>query len=409
VPEFTGERVIPGLVELDLWNEHISRYAFASRFASSVRALDMGCGTGYGAAALAQQARHVQAVDQSSEAVAYAREHFPLPNLRFDIGAAENLPYADAAFELITAFELIEHLEDWRALLREAHRLLAPNGFFLVSTPNKRYYAETRAEAGENPFHVHEFDHAEFVRELSLAFPEVEVLLQNRVESFAFHRDRGPLPALAEIAGGAGSPEDAHFFVAVCSKQPWKGKFGFVYVPRAANLLREREQHVAALEQQLDALQDQHRQLIQAHEEQGRELEEHNLWARQTEQLWKQAQARVVEVQDAFAAEQQKAIEMAAAYDAKIRELEADIQAKTEWAHETERRLTAELKAKCDELYEAVRVLTATEGTLEERTRWARQLDEERQKLQAALDQIRSSRWLRVGRAVGLGPKVDGA
>lgn len=407
--EFTGERVIPGVVELDLWNEHVSRYAFASRFASSVRALDLGCGTGYGAAALAQNARQVHAVDRSEEAIAYAREHFRLPNLHFEISPAESVPHPDSAFELITAFELIEHLEDWRALLREAHRLLAWNGFFLVSTPNKKYYAEARGDAGGNPFHAHEFDHAEFVRELSLIFPEVEVLLQNRVESFAFHRNRGPLPALAEIAGGAGSPEDAHFFVAVCSKQAWKGKFGFVYVPRAANLLREREQHVAALEQQLRDLQEQHRHLIRAHQDQGRELEEHNLWARQTEELWREAQARVVELQDAYTAEQQKAIEMAAAYDGKIRDLEADIQAKTNWALETERRLSGELKAKCDELFEAVQVLTRTESTLEERTRWARQLDEELQRAHALLDQLRSSRWLKVGRALGLGPKVDGA
>ena len=48
VLEFTGERVIPGLVDPDLFNEHLARYRFAARFAPARRVLDAGCGTGYG-------------------------------------------------------------------------------------------------------------------------------------------------------------------------------------------------------------------------------------------------------------------------------------------------------------------------------------------------------------------------
>ena len=50
VTEFTGERVIPGEVNDDLWAEHIARYAFASSFAVDPSVLDLGCGAGYGAA-----------------------------------------------------------------------------------------------------------------------------------------------------------------------------------------------------------------------------------------------------------------------------------------------------------------------------------------------------------------------
>ena len=48
--DFTGERVIPGEVNSDLWAEHFARYAFAARFATGVRSLDVGCGAGYGTA-----------------------------------------------------------------------------------------------------------------------------------------------------------------------------------------------------------------------------------------------------------------------------------------------------------------------------------------------------------------------
>jgi SAM-dependent methyltransferase len=57
--EFTGERVIPGQVDVDLLNEHMARYTFAARLARGKRVLDAGCGAGYGSAELASQADSV--------------------------------------------------------------------------------------------------------------------------------------------------------------------------------------------------------------------------------------------------------------------------------------------------------------------------------------------------------------
>ena len=71
--EFTGERVVPGKVEPDLLNEHLSRYLFARPLVAGRCALDVGCGTGYGTAVLARTARRVLALDVSAESVAFAR------------------------------------------------------------------------------------------------------------------------------------------------------------------------------------------------------------------------------------------------------------------------------------------------------------------------------------------------
>ena len=49
---------------------------------------------------------------------------------------AEPLPYPDASFELVTCTEVIEHLEHYRAALREMARVLRPGGVLVVSTPN---------------------------------------------------------------------------------------------------------------------------------------------------------------------------------------------------------------------------------------------------------------------------------
>ena len=48
----------------------------------------------------------------------------------------ENLPYADDHFSLVTCIETIEHLENFRALLREIYRVLKPGGLAVISTPN---------------------------------------------------------------------------------------------------------------------------------------------------------------------------------------------------------------------------------------------------------------------------------
>ena len=82
---------------------------------------------------------------------------------------------------------MIEHLTSWRELLSEARRAFAPGGLFIVSTPNRLYYAESRRLDGPNPYHVHEFEFEEFEAALREFFPHVAILFQNRVEAFAFH------------------------------------------------------------------------------------------------------------------------------------------------------------------------------------------------------------------------------
>src|SRR5713101_5415565 len=130
--EFTGERVIPGQVDTDLLNEHLARYAFAARLSRQKHALDAGCGSGYGSAELAKTADAVLGIDSSAEAIAFARAEYPAPNLRFEKADCAALPVADGSIDLVVAFEVIEHLENWRVFVREARRALAPAGQFIV-------------------------------------------------------------------------------------------------------------------------------------------------------------------------------------------------------------------------------------------------------------------------------------
>ena len=118
---------------------------------------------------------------------------------------------------MITAFEVIEHLHDWRALLSESRRLLHPAGIFLVSTPNKEYYTESRGSSGPNPFHTHEFEFDEFRDALAEFFPHCAILLQNHLETVAFYQQEGSSPVEGRMDRVRGaSARDAHFFIAVC-------------------------------------------------------------------------------------------------------------------------------------------------------------------------------------------------
>lgn len=411
--EFTGERVIPGRVETDLWNEHVSRYAFAARYAGSRKVLDIGCGSGYGTAHLGLSARSVVGLDISHEAVQYARQHYPLSNLRFITGSASALPLAPASFDLITAFEVIEHLSDWPWLIEEAARCLAPEGLFIVSTPNASYYTESRGEGGQNPFHVHEFEAQEFSEALSRRFPHVRILLQNRAECIAFYPSKTYLPPEAAIEASAGEASEAHFFLALCSHLPLDEVRSFLYLPRAANVLREREQHIAKLNHELDLnrgwLEDARAERATLHAElqkQKDHLEEQNHWALGLEREWRSAQERIVELQNDFASEQAAGLETARKYEAKVTELEAEAARRAEWALDTERRLTAEIENLKTHLIATQTLLQSAEADTAERTKWALELQSKLDHVEAQLAGARASRWVRTGRMFGVGPQL---
>ena len=410
--EFTGERVIPGEVNDDLWAEHVARYHFAARYASGKRVLDVGSGTGYGTRELARHASLATGIDICFEPLKYASAHDE--RARFAQASATALPFADGAFDLITAFEVVEHLTDWRALLAEARRVLHRDGIFLISTPNKLYYEESRGEDGPNPFHVHEFEHDEFRDALAACFPHVKMLLQNWNPSISFTQasasHSGGDATVAGHRAGATSPStaaEAHFFLAICSVTHAPEPREFVFVPSAANQLREREKHIHLLEHELEqnrawlaSVTGDRNRLIEIHEEQKRQLEEHNRWAQHMESEWKTALERVAQLQNDFRELQERAA-------AKLIELEKENRDKTEWALETERRLSAALAAKCDELAEAVRLLDQAEATVVERTQWAASLQQRVDNLEAQMAMIRDSRWVKLGRAAGVGPKIE--
>lgn len=407
--EFTGERVIPNHVDPDLWNEHFARYIFATQFCSDAAVLDAGCGTGYGSSLLAGKASSLVGIDLAADAVQYASTTYAQANIRWIQGSISQLPFADNSFRVITAFEVIEHIRDWRELLIEARRVLDDRGVLLVSTPNKSFYAQSRESSGPNPYHVHEFEYDDFRAAVGEIFPHIAIVLQNHAPCIILEAEDAK-ESVAKVEQPS-DPNDANFFLAVCSLQPLPVP-SFIYIPRAANVLKERAEHIHRLEGELATKnrwlaesQAKHTELVSLHETQTQELKASNLWAGNTAAELRATLERVAQLQDELAEQHRTAVDSAAAYEAELERTRIDLEERTRWALE----LDAQVKAHtgdATELARCVALLDQAEATVVERTNWALDLQRQLESAQALLAGVRASRWFQLGQKVHLGPEL---
>ncbi len=93
--------------------------------------VDVGCGTGANLLLL-KQFGDAKGIDVAEDALAFCRER-GLSNV--ELGSAEELPLPDNSVDLVTAFDVVEHLDDDLAGLREFRRVLRPDGRVLLFVP----------------------------------------------------------------------------------------------------------------------------------------------------------------------------------------------------------------------------------------------------------------------------------
>jgi SAM-dependent methyltransferase len=184
------ERIDPATTVPGVVAYHLAKYRFARERVHGL-VIDVACGVGYGTSFLAETVEALIGVELANEAIQIARSLYATDNCRFLQGNAECLPFDDDVADAITCFEGIEHFKEPGAHLDEVARVLREDGSYLVSTPHP--HAHTHGE--DNPFHLHEFEPAQFEAMLRARFQDVTMFGQFRVQTDA-HRTAQKLDVL---------------------------------------------------------------------------------------------------------------------------------------------------------------------------------------------------------------------
>lgn len=155
------------------YREARARYRFALPHVSGKRVLDVGCGARGGPVLLAESAAWVIGTDIEPAAIAEAELRFAHPRVRYATMPAERLTLPDGSVDVVTCFEVLEHVEDPSQAVREIRRVLAPGGVVICSSPNALWWSPDGRPL--NPHHHREWTAEEFAALLGTGFPHVEL------------------------------------------------------------------------------------------------------------------------------------------------------------------------------------------------------------------------------------------
>jgi 2-polyprenyl-3-methyl-5-hydroxy-6-metoxy-1,4-benzoquinol methylase len=114
---------------------HKIRYKFAKSFIRPTsEVMDYGCGIGYGTWMLAPYCEHITGYDKSQDAIDYGNKYYIRENMKIFV---RDHPPEDMKFDVITAFEVIEHVEDSLDILKRLASCLKDDGQIVCSVPNE--------------------------------------------------------------------------------------------------------------------------------------------------------------------------------------------------------------------------------------------------------------------------------
>lgn len=105
----------------------------------SLLVVDLGCGDGRLAPLWKEMTGgETYALDLSPKAIERARRLYP--DISYVEGDACNTQFSAEMFDLVISQELIEHLDDQVSFVNECNRIIRPDGYLIVTTPNKFYF-----------------------------------------------------------------------------------------------------------------------------------------------------------------------------------------------------------------------------------------------------------------------------
>jgi SAM-dependent methyltransferase len=152
---FTGERQLGKKIE-DIREDHLARYNWVSnKLAFDNTVLDAGCGVGYGSNILANKVKKVCSVEVDSDVISFAKENWSKENIEFIEGDLYYPPLSSSAiFDVVVAFEVIEHLISPELFLTKIKKNLKVNSKIYLSVPNENVVSFS---IERNPFHIRHY------------------------------------------------------------------------------------------------------------------------------------------------------------------------------------------------------------------------------------------------------------
>jgi ubiquinone/menaquinone biosynthesis C-methylase UbiE len=148
--------------------EHLHRYAIASELVENKTVLDIASGEGYGSYLMAKKAKNVVGVDIDFSTVKLAKKKYIRNNLEYLEGSTSFIPLEDNSVDAVISFETIEHHDEHDKMMTEIKRVLKPDGFLLISSPNT-----------VNPYHIKELYSNDFINLINNYFKNNYLKYQN--------------------------------------------------------------------------------------------------------------------------------------------------------------------------------------------------------------------------------------
>lgn len=266
---YTGERIVPGAKDCEpnfasrMFHEHMARYLFASQQTAGKVILDVGCGVGYGAQRLGSMgAASVTAFDISKEAIEHAKQFYSHPAVSYHVANAETFSFG-IKFDVVTCFEVIEHVDRPDVVLANIAKHLKPDGLLVTSTP--RHLGEKRTH-----FHTKEYSLEEFRELIGKHFARCEMYVENN--HFSSLITSGPPDGIArvEFLKNQFDLAQADVFIALAIPSP------DVDLPKMdASLVVDDDAYVTMLERDVDTLhkaEDDLKEKLAAIEEEAKDV-----------------------------------------------------------------------------------------------------------------------------------------
>lgn len=119
-----------------LRNQWISQF-----FQAPSTILDLGCGAGFLSNELSERGHQVVGVDLSESSLEMARIFDTTERVWYLSADATATPFPSESFDAVCAMDLLEHVENPQAVIREASRVLKPGGLFFFHTFNRTFWS----------------------------------------------------------------------------------------------------------------------------------------------------------------------------------------------------------------------------------------------------------------------------